>query len=573
MKNIIKTFEQDDYYAVLKILLAFAAVIILLGIGIRSPWPADEPRFVEVAREMVATGNWLFPMRGGEFYPDKPPVFMWSIALFYSLIGNLKLAFLLPNAICGLITLFLVYDLGAKPHNVRVGRNAALLLLITPQFLIQAKAAQIDAMVMCWITIGCYGFIRHFILGPNWRWYFISWAFMALGIITKGVGFLPVLMFIPIIAYRLANKDYFKGRLTFACWLGFVPFFLVLAAWFVPMMITVAEQATPELIQYKNNILFKQTGERYANAWHHLEPWYYFIVSVIPVMWFPLPILLLSSLKHVYHKLKTDPVLMILFAWVVLVVCFFSISPGKRGVYVLPALPMLSLFTTIAYHEVKLPLWFNRISKSILWLIAIVLVVACIGLLTGHKKLVKPLTAYPEMIPWAAGLAFILAAIWLVSLWRLRSKNAFFNLGMVIVASWLIVSTLGYWLAEPLRTPKHVIEEVENTLGQHGERGELGLVKFKEQFLLFSQLPITHFSYLATDEEEERNAWLWMGEKAGRFILVPDDANLTCFDVSNGQDMGYAHRQHWLLLSAKQMAENCQAPKVIKRFSVPREAY
>tara|TARA_R110002096_G_scaffold153019_3_gene316635 strand:- start:1319 stop:1753 length:435 start_codon:yes stop_codon:yes gene_type:complete len=144
---------------------------------------------------------------------------------------------------------------------------------------------------------------------------------------------------------------------------------------------------------------------------------------------------------------------------------------------------------------------------------------------------------------------------------------------MVIVASWLIVSTLGYWLAEPLRTPKHVIEEVENTLGQHGERGELGLVKFKEQFLLFSQLPITHFSYLATDEEEERNAWLWMGEKAGRFILVPDDANLTCFDVSNGQDMGYAHRQHWLLLSAKQMAENCQAPKVIKRFSVPREAY
>ena len=122
-------------------------------------------------------------------------------------------------------------------------------------------------------------------------------------------------------------------------------------------------------------------------------------------MWFPLPILLLSSLKHVYHKLKTDP-LMILFAWVVLVVCF-SLVRASAG-YVLPALPMLSLFTTIAYHEVKLPLWFNRISKSILWLIAIVLVVACIGLLTGHKKLVKPLTAYPEMIPWAAGLAFIL---------------------------------------------------------------------------------------------------------------------------------------------------------------------
>ena len=60
-----------------------------------------------------------------------------------------------------------------------------------------------------------------------------------------------------------------------------------------------------------------------------------------------------------------------------------------------------------------------------------------------------------------------------------------FYLGMVIVASWLIGKLAP---AEP-RT-QAVIEEVENTLGQHGERGELGLVKFKEQFLLFSQFLI-----------------------------------------------------------------------------------
>ncbi|WP_414673491.1 ArnT family glycosyltransferase, partial [Marinobacter sp. UBA2498] len=53
----------------LLLLLAFAAVVIFTGIGLRSPWPADEPRFAEVAREMVASGQWLIPMRGGEFYP------------------------------------------------------------------------------------------------------------------------------------------------------------------------------------------------------------------------------------------------------------------------------------------------------------------------------------------------------------------------------------------------------------------------------------------------------------------------------------------------------------------------
>ncbi len=149
-------FDSDDYTRVFWALFWLTLLIMLLGIGFRSPWPADEPRFVEVAREMVSSGQWLFPSRGGEFYPDKPPVFMWAIALCYALIGDLKLAFLLPNALCGLLTVMLVYDLGARLWNVRTGRNAALLLLLVPQFLMQAKNAQIDAMVMCWITLGCY---------------------------------------------------------------------------------------------------------------------------------------------------------------------------------------------------------------------------------------------------------------------------------------------------------------------------------------------------------------------------------------------------------------------------------
>ena len=50
-------------------------VIIGTGLGIRDPWPADEPRFAAVARDMVATGEWLFPRVGGDLYQDKPPMF------------------------------------------------------------------------------------------------------------------------------------------------------------------------------------------------------------------------------------------------------------------------------------------------------------------------------------------------------------------------------------------------------------------------------------------------------------------------------------------------------------------
>ena len=73
----------DDRRALL-LLLLLATVLFGAGLGLRDPWPADEPRFALVARQMVESGKWLFPVRGGELYPDKPPVFMWAIALFLS---------------------------------------------------------------------------------------------------------------------------------------------------------------------------------------------------------------------------------------------------------------------------------------------------------------------------------------------------------------------------------------------------------------------------------------------------------------------------------------------------------
>ena len=50
-------------------LFVLATVLIFSGLGLREPWPADEPRFAQIAKEMVETGQWFFPTRGGEYYP------------------------------------------------------------------------------------------------------------------------------------------------------------------------------------------------------------------------------------------------------------------------------------------------------------------------------------------------------------------------------------------------------------------------------------------------------------------------------------------------------------------------
>jgi len=155
-------------------LAALALLLIATGIGLRDPWPADEPRFALVARDMVATGEWLLPRVGGQPYADKPPLFFWLIAACLEVTRSLRVAFLLPSFFAGLGCVGLVYDLGRRLWNRETGFAAGLALLFTVQFVWQARQAQIDATLCFWTTLSLYGLLRHLLLGPAWRWYTIG---------------------------------------------------------------------------------------------------------------------------------------------------------------------------------------------------------------------------------------------------------------------------------------------------------------------------------------------------------------------------------------------------------------
>jgi hypothetical protein len=128
--------------------LALALLVIIgTGIGTRDPWPADEPRFAAVARDMVATGEWLFPRVGGDLYQDKPPMFFWMLAVCYSLFGSLKAAFLVPAFLAAGGTMFLIYDLGRRTATREAGLAAALITVSTLHFVVTWRGAQIDPVL------------------------------------------------------------------------------------------------------------------------------------------------------------------------------------------------------------------------------------------------------------------------------------------------------------------------------------------------------------------------------------------------------------------------------------------
>ncbi|WP_250831987.1 ArnT family glycosyltransferase [Marinobacter sediminum] len=556
------------------LLMAFAAFMIFMGIGLRSPWPADEPRFAEVAREMVDSGQWLIPMRGSEYYPDKPPVFMWAVALFYWLTGNLKIAFLLPNALCGLLTSALVFDLGRRLWNPRTGAIALGLLLLAPQFLIQAKRAQIDGMVACWITVACYGLLRHFFERPAWGWYFAAWGFMGLGIITKGVGFLPIFMFLPLLAMAIKDRTRFGDALTWRCTLGPLVMLLVAAAWLVPMVMYVDSVGTDAALAYRDNILFKQTGERYANSWGHLQPWYYFIVNVIPSLWFPLPLLILAAWRPFARRLRHQPELVVLFVWVILVVVFFSLSPGKRGVYLLPALPMFALGIAVVLDSLPglregTSAWLSPLMTGLHGVLAVALIAVGILALNDHPRLVEKFSDYsrdPARLPEAGSFFLTFGILWLASLLIFWRSHALFRWFLALMVSWLLFSTWGYSIMEPLRTPRNILAAAEQRLPPDAE---LGLLRFSEQFILFSRLDITHFSYFSSERGMERNAWRWMNEGTERYLLVENGLELACFGYEGAPKLGVAHREAWYLLGPDQQKASCQAPAKRQEFTTP----
>ena len=323
-------------------LVGLGLLFMATGLGLRDPWPPDEPRFALVAQDMLRTGDWLIPRVGGDLYADKPPLFFWLIAVATSLTGSLRVGFLLPSLLAGLGTLLLTYDLLRRVRGREVGLAAAFVLLLTFQFVWQARQAQIDAVLCFFTTLSLYGLLRHHCLGPARGWYLVGWAAAGLGVITKGVGFLPLLALVPFVLLARRGWPAAVKRVGSLGVAGVAAMLVAIGLWFVPMI--VATSAGGELLDYRNEILFHQTLTRYADAWHHHAPVYYYFVEIIPLFWLPL----IALVPWLWPRWRAafrdrDTMTAVLLAWVVIVVLFFTASSGKRGLYVLPAVPALAM--------------------------------------------------------------------------------------------------------------------------------------------------------------------------------------------------------------------------------------
>jgi 4-amino-4-deoxy-L-arabinose transferase-like glycosyltransferase len=547
------------------LLFGIAVLVLFAGLGLRDPWPADEPRFALVARQMIESGNWLIPQRGSELYSDKPPLFMILQALFFTLSGSWRIAFLLPSLLAGVGMLALVYDLGRRLWDHRVGVHAAAVLLCTFQFVYQVKRAQIDPTVCFFITLANYGLLRHFLLGPNWRAYWLGCFAAGLGVISKGVGVLALLMFLP---YLYARGRGWQGVLrtegAAGRWLlGIVAFLAVIALWLGPLLYAVMADGGPEYRAYLDDILFRQTAGRYTQSWHHHQPVWYFL-EVIAYGWLPLVLALPWALPRWHQALRQrDARVLLPLAWIVLVVVFFSIPKGKRDVYIMPALPMVALLVGAQLQGIAARVGFRRLVLGFVALLGVVFSVVGALAWSGHLEKANRLVEQRGLESGGAALWLFVLAVGVVALLSallLRTRRALLALALSLSALWLGYSLWTYPLLNDSTSAAGVMRRAGEMMGPDAE---LGLVAWSEQNLLHADRPARDFGFKRPWHLQLADAQRWQAQAPQqRWLFVQRAAFGACVIPEQAQRVGHANRREWMLLRADAFRPGCDPAQV-----------
>ncbi|MES2074465.1 MAG: glycosyltransferase family 39 protein [Pseudomonadota bacterium] len=323
-------------------LLAAFVIVWLYVLGVRTLVPPDEGRYAEMAREMLASGDWVTTRLNGIKYFEKPPLQAWMNALSFAAFGLGDWQARLWTGLCGLGGVLLTGYAGHKVFGPRAGFYAALAL---GSSLFWVACGQIDSLDMglsgmTTIALCALLLAQRDDAGAAERrnWMLVCWAGMALAVLAKGLIGL-VLPGAVLVLYTLAARDWaIWARLHLVK--GLLLFFAIATPWFVLVALKNPEQP--------HFFFIHEHFERFLLKTHHREgAWYYFFVMLIPgiLPWLGvLPQSLFAALRR--ERATFQPKLMLL-VWAVFIFFFFSYSSSKLPGYILPVFPALALLVAV----------------------------------------------------------------------------------------------------------------------------------------------------------------------------------------------------------------------------------
>ncbi|MFQ5682104.1 MAG: ArnT family glycosyltransferase [Candidatus Binatia bacterium] len=301
-----------------------------------------EPREALVVKEIYLHGQWLFPLKRGEVVPSKPPLFHWSGALASLASGHVTEATVrFPSAFFATMGVLLLYLLGWKLFDPHVAFFGGIILATSVGYQNQAINARVDMTLtffMILILVIFYLLYQGLLAGAFWTYGF--YIILGFSVLAKGPVSLILAGLIAGAFIAIRKRWEALSRLRFHK--GIVLTLLIAVSWYGIALMRGGEDFFLRQIIHENIARFFVHG---AGGAGHQKPFYYYFpylfLEGLPWTLF-LPFVLWEWFAS---KAFTDERSLFLMLWVGIVFLFFSLSSGKRAVYLLPLYPPLSLLT------------------------------------------------------------------------------------------------------------------------------------------------------------------------------------------------------------------------------------
>ena len=351
------------------LLLAGASLLYGLGLGQTDLWAPDEPRYGAIAEELRslrhgASGLVLLHLNDTP-YTQKPPLYFWLAAAIGAPFERVhETAARLPSAIAGVLCIGLTAWIG----RMLFGRSmpailAAGLLATSFRFAFTARRAQLDVLLTCFelLAIAIFLVLESKRGGiENARRFPLALAGLhaslgAAALVKGPVGWLPLLVFAAYLAWE-GRLRAFRAISPFWAWtlsLGPICLWILTAVALAPAGF--AEAAVGE------NLI-----GRFFSGTSHARPFYYFAIQ-LPLDFLPWSLLLPFAIPVVWAWSRSSSekidgasgnaprntpdsawTARFLLVWLIVPLVFFSLSAGKRGLYLLPIFPALALVSVLA---------------------------------------------------------------------------------------------------------------------------------------------------------------------------------------------------------------------------------
>jgi 4-amino-4-deoxy-L-arabinose transferase-like glycosyltransferase len=478
LRTLISKIEGRERNAVLAVLL-FGALIYLprLGsVGLYDPW---ETHYSEVAREMIARRDFIYPHWSTAYFFSKPVLTLWLIALGLLATGSesgidgaplgslTEWGVRLPFALLAIAALWSVYRIASFiTGERRAGLIAAFVMGTSPQIVFLGKQAITDVPMLALTWIGLALFLPAVYaedeqqLGRT-RSLCLAAVFFGLSALAKGLE-VAALVGPTLLLTMLAARDG-RALLRARPLLSLGVFLLVAAPWYLALAAFTGRD--DEGLTFVARFFGHDHFARIASGVHGDRGGAGYYGEQILYGFFPwsavLPLAILGTAKIEAGRRRAAFLFVLIFG--VWSYAFFTASQTKLHHYIAPALPAWAIVVAIHLHSVaKAP--GRMLRPGALFFMLAVYAVALRDLLDEPRLLVNLFTYkydrdYPREVlvrPFLAvifgggGLAILIALV------RARMSAAFRAAALTAFASAMWLSHVHFNMLSPHWSQAHL---------------------------------------------------------------------------------------------------------------------